>query len=75
MNELHAAPNLESVRGMGDCHELQGDMKGCFAIDLQGPYRMIFKPNGKSETYIENKSIIWEKVVEVEILQIIDYHK
>ena len=74
LNELHAAPSLETMRGVGDCHELQGNMKGCFAVDLQGPYRMVFQPANSNPPYTENNMVVWGKITEVEVIDIIDYH-
>jgi len=75
LNELIAAPNLETMRGLGDCHELHGPLKGHFAIDLVRLNRMVFKPTALPETYTEDSCIIWKKIESVTIVGIGDYHK
>ena len=72
--QLLASSTLETMRNIGRCHELKGDRAGCFALDLVHPQRMIFKPDGNKEEYLENGSIIWKKVTKVEIIDIEDYH-
>lgn len=76
LNELHSSPNLETMRGIGNCKELKGESRGIFSIRLSGGDRMIFEPWNNPKTYKRTDgSIIWEKVVSVRILGIGDYHK
>ena len=46
---------------IGRCHLLSGNMKGQYAVDLEHPYRLVFKK-------VENEIEI------VKILEIVDYH-
>ena len=46
---------------IGRCHQLQGDRKGQYAMDLTHPYRLIFEKRDK-------------EIIAVEILEIVDYH-
>jgi len=56
----------------GNFHQLKGDRKGQWACDLDQPYRLIFKPvtipESSSETYI------LVELIDVEIIDITDYH-
>jgi len=47
LNELAAAPNLGTISRLPPprCHELTGDKKGSFTVDLNGPFRLMFKPD------------------------------
>jgi proteic killer suppression protein len=74
LNQLHAAPTLEAMRDLGRCHELKGDYIGRFALDLVHPHRLIFRPVDEAKAFLDGNSISWGKVVEVEILEITDYH-
>ncbi len=75
LNELSAAPCLETMRGIGDCHELHGVSKGLLAIDLIGKQRMVFRPAAPSSSYTENNCIAWAKIDDVIIVGVGDYHK
>src|SRR5271154_182718 len=45
LDDLRAAPTLEVMRSLpGRCHELKSDRDGQLSIDLDGPYRLIFRP-------------------------------
>jgi proteic killer suppression protein len=71
--QLRAAETLEDMRILaGRCHLLTGDRKGCLAVDLDGPYRLIFKP----AEWIEKNSggLDWLAVQSVVVLEITDYH-
>ena len=56
-------PNIDSLikDGFGRCHQLFGNRKNQYAIDLVHPFRMIFQ-------------IVGEEIQIVEIIEIIDYH-
>lgn len=63
IDEIRAAETIEIMIKfrIGRCHELEGNRKGQYAVDLVHPYRMVFEVvNG--EVYIAN------------IIEIIDYH-
>jgi len=66
---LKASPNLASVpKGKPErCHELKGERKGTFAVDLIHPYRLLFEPLG-------NPASSMEKVTSIRILGVEDYH-
>jgi toxin HigB-1 len=73
LRQLHVAETLEDVRTMaGRCHLLKGDREGSMALDLHGPYRLIFKPT----KWMEGNSggLDWLAVQSVVVSEIVDYH-
>jgi proteic killer suppression protein len=56
------------------CHLLKGKLKGCYALDLKHPQRMVIKPANDPLPMKANKEIDTSKVNEIEIVQIGDYH-
>ena len=64
------------------CHELLGDKVGMFSMDVQQPYRLLFKPNltAKSDQSEEagdegkSKKEQWEEIRAIEIESIEDTH-
>lgn len=72
---LHA-PSLADVphRPPDRCHQLSGDMKGTFAVDLKHPYRLIFKPADDPVPRKEDGGIDLKAVTSIVILGVEDYH-
>lgn len=69
MNELYAAESLQDIKYIPSSrlHQLSGNYKNCFAIDLLQPYRLIIKPeDGKIEDY--------RTITIVEVIKVEDYH-
>ncbi|MBT3881270.1 MAG: hypothetical protein HON76_16465 [Candidatus Scalindua sp.] len=69
MNELYASESLQDIKHIPSSrlHQLSGNYKNCFAIDLLHPYRLIIKPeDGEIE---DLRTITLIEVVKVE-----DYH-
>ena len=63
LDQIRAATSVEMLVQfrIGRCHPLHGDRKGQYAMDLTHPYRLIFEKRNN-------------KIVAVEILEIVDYH-
>ena len=63
IDQIHAAVSVEMLVQfrIGRCHALTGNRKGQYAMDLIHPYRLVFEKRN-------------DKVVAVEILEIVDYH-
>ena len=75
LDDLAAAATLSVMRTLpGRCHELTGDLKGELAIDLDGPYRLIFEPAEEPPPVDDNGSLDWNRVTSIRILRIGDYH-
>lgn len=45
IDEISAAPNVEMMVQfkIGRCHQLKGDRKNQYAVDLVHPYRLVFE--------------------------------
>ena len=76
LNELSVAENLDEVSRVppARCHELSGDREGQLSVDLQHPQRLIFIPANDPVPLKEDGGLDWEKVDEVEIIEIVDPH-
>jgi len=75
ISELTAANTLEDVRYLpGHYHELTGDRKGQWACDLDQPYRLVFRPSEEPIPEDEHHRYIWAEILEVDVMNIVDYH-
>ena len=73
LQQLRVAETLEDVRIMaGHCHLLTGDRNGRLALDLDGPYRLIFQPTVWTKD--STGGLDWSAVQSVVVLEIVDYH-
>jgi proteic killer suppression protein len=72
---LENAINLQEVpRQPPDrCHQLKGGLQGHFAVDLDHPFRLIFKPNEPVPKLPDN-SIDLKNVTSIVIVAVEDYH-
>ena len=72
---LQAAVNLAEVpvSKPDRCHQLTGDRKGDFAVDLKQPFRLIFRPV-EPVPYLETGEIDLTKVTGIIILGVENYH-
>lgn len=63
IGEIKASPNAQNMiqSKIGRCHPLKGNRAGQFAVDLAGPYRLVFR---------EERGVI----VIAQIEEIVDYH-
>ena len=73
---LRAAYNLNEVPSSKPerRHHLKGDRKDCFAVDLQQPYRLVFKPLHNPIPTTEDGGLDLEKILSIEILGVENYH-
>lgn len=75
LSDLSAAQNLEIMRALpGRCHELTGDLKGCLALDLVHPYRLLFEAAHDPIPVNQDGGLDWSLVTEIRIIRIEDYH-
>lgn len=76
LTQLKYAITLEDVRYMpGNYHELTNERKGQWACDLDQPYRLIFTPQENPIPVNDNGQYIWSRILGVEVIEIINYHK
>jgi proteic killer suppression protein len=72
---LRAAPTLADMEGVpGKCHQLHADRSGQFALDLRGPYRLIFEPNHEPIPQLEDGGIDTAEVINIRIEEVDNYH-
>ncbi len=76
MAVLKAAPALASVptRPPERRHMLQGKRHEQFAVDLDQPYRLVFRPDQDPLPRKDDGGLDVEKVTTVKIVEVIDYH-
>jgi plasmid maintenance system killer protein len=76
LDDLRAVENLEVMHLIpkGRCHELKGNRKGELAIDLDGPYRLIFEPANNPVPIKSDGGLDRTKVTVIRVLAVEDYH-
>ena len=76
LDDLKAAANLHVMRRLpGRCHELTGDHKGHLSIDLDGPYRLIFKPAHNPAPAKADGGLDWDRVTDIVLLGVENTHE
>ena len=75
MAVLQSAANLAEVpqQKPDRRHELKGDRKGQFAVDLAHPYRLIFEPSDPVPIR-EDGEIDLNRITKIVVLAVEDYH-
>lgn len=76
---LEAAESLADFwppkSGPERCHELNGDRRGTFSVDLKQPYRLLFKPHNETPSADRSdEQQRWKSITAIEILVIEDTH-
>ena len=78
MASLHAAPNLgifaPPYSPPNRCHELTGNFKGVLSVDLNHPYRLLFRPANNPVPMRAEGGLDWSKVTEIEIVKVENTH-
>ncbi len=74
--DLAAVDSLADVSKLPPvrCHELHGDRKGQFAVDLEHPYRLIFEPDEEPIPSTEEGGYDWERIKKIRVVEVVDYH-
>ena len=76
LDQLRAAPNLGTMRTLpGRSHELKGDRKGIISIDLDGPYRLLFRPVHSPLPTKPDGGSDWAQVTAICVLGVEDTHE
>lgn len=75
--ELGAAETLAVMQSLQRprCHELKGDRKGDFSVDLDHPYRLIFVPANDPIPTLPDGGFDLSKITAVKILGVEDTHE
>jgi toxin HigB-1 len=55
-------------------HELKGDLKGHFGVDLVHPFRLVFRPSQEPVPRNADQGVDLEQVTAIEITGVRDYH-
>jgi proteic killer suppression protein len=76
LHQIRASNNLADLKSVPRfrCHLLRGNFKGCFALDIKHPFRMVIKPAHDPVPLKDNNEIDVAKVTKVELIFIGDYH-
>jgi len=79
VDALRAADSLADFwppnSGPERCHELKGDRVGTFSMDLNQPYRLLFKPiEATPPTDRSDEQQRWATITSIDILAIEDTH-
>lgn len=77
MTVLSASDNLNDVPAVKPerCHQLKGDKKGTFAVDLRHPFRLVFEPNHQPVPLLrDDDGIDLSKITSITIISVEDYH-
>ena len=75
LDDLKAATSLEVVRYLpGRCHELKGDRAGELSLDLDGPYRLLFRPAHNPPPTKSDGGLDWSRVVAIILVGVLDTH-
>jgi toxin HigB-1 len=73
LQQLRVAETLADIRLVTTrCHELTGDLRGYIALDLDGPYRLLFRPlDGFGQPVrAQDWSVVWAVLID----RIENYH-
>ena len=74
--ELRAATTLRDIGRTppARCHELKGKRKGQLSVDLEHPYRLIFKPDHSPLPRRKDGGLDWDNVTRVMVIEVVDTH-
>jgi len=76
LSQIRAANTLDALRHTpGRWEELHGDRKGQFSVRLTGLWRLIFIPVGKQEEFLQSNAYLWNKIMKIKCIEIVNYHK
>jgi proteic killer suppression protein len=76
LDELYAAETLADIGHLppARCHELTGDRKGQFSVDIHHPYRLLFSPANEPVPTRSDGGIDRSRVTTIVILGVEDTH-
>jgi proteic killer suppression protein len=77
---------LRAAKSLGDfwppksgperCHELKGNRKGAFSVDLKQPYRLLFRAiEAEAPADRSNEQHRWQSITSIDIFAVEDTHE
>ncbi|MCE9674427.1 plasmid maintenance system killer protein [Paraclostridium bifermentans] len=74
-DQLKATDNLGLALQfkIGRCHALTGNYKGCYALDLDHPDRLIIRPVNDKDIDLSNIKNL-ALIDTIEVVEVVDYH-
>jgi len=77
LDELKAVISLKDMSYLPQarCHELKGEKAGQLSVDLNYPYRLIFRPANNPIPQKPDGGLDWNKVTIIEIMGVEDTHE
>jgi plasmid maintenance system killer protein len=74
LKALQGAETLGDMKHLpGRCHELHGDLTGVLSLDLDHPYRLLFRPSADHPAG-PGGGLDWTVVTAVTVIGIVDTH-
>jgi proteic killer suppression protein len=76
MEDIRASPNLAVLLQIpaANCHQLKGDRKAEWAVNISVNYRLIFILEHDPMPYTDDGSIDAIMITDIFIIEIVDYH-
>ncbi len=75
LDDMSAAANMAVLVTLpGRCHALSADKKGQWAVDLEGPNRLVFEPTGDPPPVEVEGRLDLGAVTAVRLIEVTDYH-
>jgi len=76
LDELRAATSLQEIGYLPQarCHELKGNLAGILSVDLEHPYRLLFRPAHEPIPKKTSGGLDWAMVTAIVILRVEDTH-
>lgn len=76
LDDLRAAVTLEDLRNLpGDCHQYKQSKDYTLTLDLDGGWRLFFRPAHHPVPLLDDHSSLdWAKVTDIEITDVCDPH-
>lgn len=77
IDELRAANTLEDIGHLpaARCHELKGNRADQLSVDLDHPYRLLFRPANNPIAKKPDGGLDWSQTTAVEIMGVEDTHE
>ena len=75
--ELLAAQTLGDISHLppARCHELSGDRAGQLSVDLEHPFRLVFRPDHDPVPVKPDGGLDWTMITKILVIEVVDTHK